>query len=255
MARPASPISDIDLCAYVDDQLETARRLEVEDYLSRNPEAAAAVMSDLRDRNVIRMLLGGPVAVQPEATALARQLDMKLSAGRARRLLSRASFAALVVLCLVLAHDELGEAFTPANAAELPGFADEALDTHDAAQVRQAIPTEAKDVSLDTAALRHSANIVFPRPSKDWRVLDARVVPSDEGPGLQISFDHGQGLPVTFFAVRMRDNVTFEPITARRGKESVTYWRRGQFGYALAGELAPTELERLARDMADNPPD
>lgn len=254
MAQRADPISDIDLCAYVDGQLEVARRLEVEDHLARHPEAAAAVMSDLRDRNAINLLLGGPTPVPPEATTLARRLDLRLFQTPLRRLLPRFSIAALALVCLLLAQDEIGELSAPANAAELPVFADEALDTHSAAILRQALPTETKDLSLDTKAIRQAARIVVPQLSRDWRILDARVVPSDKGPGIQISFDRGEGLPVTFFAVRMPDDVSFAPITSQRGNEAVSYWRNGIYGYALAGDLHPSDLERLARDLADNPP-
>jgi anti-sigma factor RsiW len=44
------PVTDADLDAYVDDQLDVARRIEVEAFLSARPEAAARVMSDLRTR-------------------------------------------------------------------------------------------------------------------------------------------------------------------------------------------------------------
>jgi anti-sigma factor RsiW len=78
-------------------------------------------------------------------------------------------------------------------------------------------------------------------------------VPSDEGPGVQISFDSGEGVPITFFAVRMDDHVSSRPVSAQRDGEAVAYWRRGPYGYALAGDLAPSDLARLALDMADNP--
>ena len=41
------PITEDDLHAYVDDQLDATRRIEVEEHLAHNPEAAARVMADL----------------------------------------------------------------------------------------------------------------------------------------------------------------------------------------------------------------
>jgi anti-sigma factor RsiW len=252
MERQADPVSEVDLCAYVDGQLDVARRHDVEDYLSSNPAAAADLMSDLRNRSAMQLAFKDRTVARADAVARARQLDRKLRVRRMARLVPRASIALLAAACLWLAQDEVGDALAPAALA-LPTFADEALDTHSTARLRQTIVTEAKDQSVDTAAIRHVARIVFPQPSREWRILDARLVPSDEGPGVQISFDSGEGTPVTFFAVRTRDPASSSPVTAQREGGTVAYWRRGQFGYALAAELAPADLARLARDMADNP--
>lgn len=252
MTRQADPVSEVDLCAYVDGQLDAGRRLAVEDYLSRNPAAAAELMSDLRNRSAMRLALDVPASVRTDAVALARRLDRKMRVGRIARLAPRASIALLAIVCLWLAHDDMDDVLAPAALA-LPTFADEALDTHSTARLRQTIVTEAKDRSVDTAAIRRTAGIVFPQLSREWRILDARLVPSDDGPGVQISFDTGAGDPITFFAVQTRDRASSLPVTSQHDGGTVAYWRRGQFGYALAAELAPADLARLARDLADNP--
>ena len=41
------PITETDLHAFIDGQLDVARRIEVEDYLAKHPDAAARVMADL----------------------------------------------------------------------------------------------------------------------------------------------------------------------------------------------------------------
>ena len=48
----SDPITEADLLAYIDDQLDPARRIEVEEYLARDPDAAARVMADLSDREL-----------------------------------------------------------------------------------------------------------------------------------------------------------------------------------------------------------
>ena len=52
-------VTDADLDAYVDDQLDASRCIEVEAYLSNKPDAAARVMSDLRTRDELRLALAG----------------------------------------------------------------------------------------------------------------------------------------------------------------------------------------------------
>ena len=46
MSALVDPVTDADLDAYVDDQLDVTRRIEVEAFLSTRPEAAARVMSE-----------------------------------------------------------------------------------------------------------------------------------------------------------------------------------------------------------------
>ncbi len=54
MSELTRPIGDNDFHAYVDDQLEAGRRLEVERYLDQHPEAAARVSAYQLQRDAIR---------------------------------------------------------------------------------------------------------------------------------------------------------------------------------------------------------
>ena len=60
--RCLTPSPKADLLAYVDDQLDPARRIEVEEHLAHDPEAAARVMADLKDRDTLRLLHAAPSA-------------------------------------------------------------------------------------------------------------------------------------------------------------------------------------------------
>src|SRR5919107_4471769 len=96
MDRPA--VSDTDLQAYIDGQLEPARRVEVEAHLATRPERAAEVMEGLRLRDELRLFLGEegwPPA--PETTALGERLARAL---RLRALVPRFR-AGLAAACLV----------------------------------------------------------------------------------------------------------------------------------------------------------
>lgn len=64
------PILASDLDAYVDDQLDVSRRIEVEAYLSEHPESAAQVMADLRF--AVSSGWRSPMARQPAAMRHAR---------------------------------------------------------------------------------------------------------------------------------------------------------------------------------------
>lgn len=249
MADPTDPVTEADLCAYVDGELDIRRKMEVADYLSHNPSAAAAVMADLHIRDAMRLAEIADRPPRSDVVASARQLDRRISRARIGQILPRASMAAMIALCAYLAQDEISEFL----AAAVPSFVDEAIDTHMAARLRETMPATIKDPVLDRAAIRRAMKITFPTPSQDWRILDNRVVPSDDGPGLEISLDAGSGKPVTFFAVPTRDEAPSTPEVIQVNGASVAYWRAGDTGYALAGDLDLHELNRLAEDLADNP--
>ena len=90
------PITPADLHAFVDDQLDIARRIEVEDHLSRHPDAAARVMADMRTRDALGLAFGARSANPPSMPVMdaARRLERGLAwrrisahvqrAGRAR---------------------------------------------------------------------------------------------------------------------------------------------------------------------------
>src|SRR4051812_9508923 len=64
-ARMTDPITETDIHAFIDGQLDVARRIEVEDYLARHPEVAARVMADMRARDALALAFGGGAAPPP----------------------------------------------------------------------------------------------------------------------------------------------------------------------------------------------
>src|SRR3954454_4090613 len=93
MSEPTKPepISELDLMAYVDDQLDPERRIAVEDHLSRHPVLAAQVMDDLRRRDELRLDLNDAAVAMPNhrlelpAERLARRLSFRMALHRNRR--------------------------------------------------------------------------------------------------------------------------------------------------------------------------
>ncbi len=61
-------ITELDLGAYVDDQLDARRRVDVEAWLASRPEDAARVKADLRTRDELRLALALPSASGSPAT-------------------------------------------------------------------------------------------------------------------------------------------------------------------------------------------
>src|SRR5687767_8828427 len=100
------PISELDLMAYVDDQIGPGRRIEVEEYLARHPAMAARVMDDLRLRDELRLALTRVVTeiqAQP-TTSLVRRLEWRLTMRLVVRRLRPAAAACMLLAGGWLAH-------------------------------------------------------------------------------------------------------------------------------------------------------
>lgn len=59
MSEPGPPVSEEDLHAYVDGQLEPGRRSAVEEHLRTHPDAAARVAADVSQRSALRAAFAG----------------------------------------------------------------------------------------------------------------------------------------------------------------------------------------------------
>src|SRR3954452_13668335 len=99
------PITETDLHAFVDGQLEVTRRIEVEDYLAGHPEVAALVMADLRTRDALALAFGGLPSRPPERVMeAARRLERGLIWRRIGLRLQRAAAVAFLLGAGWLAH-------------------------------------------------------------------------------------------------------------------------------------------------------
>ena len=128
------PISELDLMAYVDDQLDPERRIAVEDHLSRHPVLAAQIMDDLRRRDELRLALTEAASAMSNhrlelpAERLGRRLSFRMALHRNRRAIA----ASILVGAGWFAHAMFGGlGADPASAAHiLPVYADEAVAAH-----------------------------------------------------------------------------------------------------------------------------
>src|SRR5919202_1224225 len=93
------PITETDIHAFIDGQLDTARRMEVEDYLAGRPEVAVRVMADMRARDALVLAFGaGPAPRPPERVMdAARRLERGLVWRRIGLRLQRAAAVVFLV--------------------------------------------------------------------------------------------------------------------------------------------------------------
>ncbi|MGO4571671.1 anti-sigma factor family protein [Microvirga sp. 2TAF3] len=248
----ADPITETDLLGYVDDQIEAARRIEVESYLARNPEVAARVMADLKDRDALRLAFAGGLPRPSEsmfgaAHRLERALAWRETGLRLRRV---AAVVALVGIGWV-AHAQIGLGITDSEASpKPPAFVEDARHSHETALLRARMASQSEAAGYDPAEILTATGIQLPALPDEWQVRDAQVFPSRDGHSIEIAIDAGDLGRVSLFAAHVPTFDVITPTLARFDGAKAVYWQTGPLAYALTGSGSDKAIERAATRLA-----
>ncbi|RWG71980.1 anti-sigma factor [Mesorhizobium sp.] len=251
MTAIVDPVTDADLDAYVDDQLDVARRIEVEAFLSARPEVAARVMSDLRTRDELRVALAGPGAMaRPATTDAARRLERVLARDRAFSVLQRA--AAVLVAAGWLANGVFGPIAVSKVVASTqpPAYVEEAVSAHRTTLVRETMPSQAEAPNYNADEIRAATAIVMPSLPDDWRIRDVQIYPSRFGPSVEMALETKDLGLVSLFAIRPGTFDVVKPTVAPLGDISSAYFQIGEVAYAVVGQGDAGDLDRAAEKLA-----
>ena len=247
------PITAADLHAFVDDQLEVARRMEVEDHLARHPEIGARVMVDLRARDALGLAFGGRPAGRRSLQVMdaARRLERGLVWRRIGLRLRRAAAVMLLVGAGWLAHAQVGlfEIADTEASPTPPEFVEDARHSHHTALIRARMISQREAVDYDPAEILAQTGIVLPELPRDWRVMDAQVFPSRLGHSVELALDTNALGRVSIFAARTPSFRVIAPTLARSPEGSTVYWQSGELVYALTGSISEAALEKAAAQL------
>lgn len=245
------PVTDADLDAYVDDQLDVARRIEVEAFLSARPETAARVMSDLRTRDELRVALAGSKGMARPATAdAARRLERGLARGRVLGVLQRAAAVAVFVAAGWLANGMLGPVTQVVASTQPPAYLEEAIRAHRTTLMREAMSSQTEAPNYDSDEIRAATAIVMPSLPKDWKVRDVQVYPSQFGPSVEMIVEAGELGLISLFAIRPGTFDVVRPAVAPSGDISSAYFQIGDVAYAIVARSDVRDLDRAAETLA-----
>jgi anti-sigma factor RsiW len=249
--KMVDPIIDTDLDAYVDGELDVARRIEVESYLSENPAIAAKVMADLSIRGELRLALAGEVpAGRAETREAARRLERGLSYGRVLGTIQRIAAVAVLVTAGWVAHSPLG-AFTATEvvaSTRPPAFVEDAARAYRTTEVReQAEPGASTAYNPDE--IRAATGIVLPDLPQDWVVSDAQIYPSEFGPSVELAIAK-KGERLSLFAVRPGSFSVEKVSHVSLDGVQATYWRIGEVAYVLIADGKSSNLDSEAGQLA-----
>jgi anti-sigma factor RsiW len=254
MTAPIDPVSDTELDAYVDGELDLARRIAVEDYLARNPAAAARVMADLCIRDELRLALPPPARPARAGIAdAARRLERGLAFGRIVTVARRLAAVAALVAIGWFAHDEVSPlAVTASVASSTPAFVDDAVMSHRTALVRSGLHAHAPAHDYDIGRIRAQTGIVMPQLPQGWQVLDLQVLSSKFGPSIETAVAADDLGTVSLFAVRPGSFGVTMPAVTVKDREAVAYWQVGETAYALTGAADGRAIGRVADRLAQS---
>lgn len=253
MTALRDPITDADLDAYVDEQLDVSRRIEVEAHLSTRPETAARVMADLRNRDELRLALAEPVAGTRSATTeAARRLERGLVRDRVAGVTRRAASIAALVGIGWLAHASVEPmAVTPVVASTPPpAYVKEAVRAHRTSLVRAAMPSQPEVPGYDPEDLRAGTAIVMPTLPSGWLVTDVQVYPSRFGPSVEMAIRAESLGTLSLFAVRPGTFDVVPTTVVALPDATAAYFQIGDVAYALVAGADASDLEQSAESLA-----
>jgi anti-sigma factor RsiW len=247
------PITQGDFDAYVDDQLDGARRIEVAGYLSEHPDDAARVMADLRGRDELRLALSAPLTVPGLASAQAAE-RLQRSLGR-RQIFHRLQRVAAVVLLVGLgwlAHAGFGPLVVSEVVASqpAPAYVEDAVMAHRTSLVRAAMPSQPGKGRYDPAEIRAATAIVMPKLPAGWKVKDVQLFPSTFGPSIELEIGSEKEGALSLFAVRPGSFDVVKPRVVGVGDMSAAYFQIGEVAYALVADGGAADLDKAANQLA-----
>jgi anti-sigma factor RsiW len=245
------PISEDDLQGYVDQVLEAARRAEVEDYLSNNPDEARRVERYRTQRAALRAALA-PIAAEPlpPELNLARMIE---SHRRPRREWMRWAAAAAVFLCIGGAAGWSMRGVTERGTHGIVALAGEAADSYKVYAPDRVRPVEMNESDraglIRWASERLGRQVSVPDLSASgYRFLGGRLVATAHGPAVLFMYDDPRGTRLVLFSREMDvDRDTPMSQHARDGLEGVAWSNQG-VGYTLVGPSS-SQLRPLADEV------
>ena len=156
-------ITEIDLQAYVDDELPPTHRIAVESYLCRHPAQAIRVMTDLRARDELRLALAdSPCRLRVTTTDAAERLEMGLSRDRTLRRVRWVAVAAILAASGWFAHAEIGPLWVSKVIASAlpPTHVADAIMARRTTLIRAAVHSQPRHTTRPRSARRRNRHAV-----------------------------------------------------------------------------------------------
>ena len=238
-------VQEGDLHAYVDGSLDAARRLEVEAWLAAHPADAERVQAWASQNQSLHAAFD---------TVLNEPLPIDLVRS-ARRQPRRAPLKAVAAALAMVASGLIG--YGIGQQTDQPVAAPQLL-ARDAAIAHAVFsPEERHPVEVDAAHADHLVKWLSKRvgtqlkapdfSAEGFELLGGRLLSGESGPVAQFMYQDASERRVTLYV--RRDVAENREVAFRHATENgveVFYWIDHDFGYALSGEIAHKDIQKLA---------
>lgn len=256
MNNPDAPISEYELHAYADGQLDERNRERVEAWLSDNPTDAARVRDWQKQNADLRAMFSGYGTTRPDDAGLLMRAGQANPAPRPGSLIKRAMAiaAALLIFASGIALGRLAPEFggreAQAVADLLPGQAKSAYLIY-ASDVRHPIEVGADQHEHLVTWLGKRLGTPLTTPDLSavgFRLIGGRLVPVSSEPGALLMYEDASGRRVSVLIGRNEENRTTSFRIASEGNLETFYWIDGPLGYAVTGEISRSEMQAIANE-------
>lgn len=271
------PIDDEALSAWLDGELDEARRAQVEAWLREHPEDAARVRLWAADAQALRARLE-PVLAEPVPARLEQRVWRRAPAG-APWLRWAAAVALLVTGALLgatlswqLQRQQAARLAAVPAAAAVQGWVQRAAVAHSVyvPEVRHPVEVKAQEEHLARWLTRRLDRPVklFDLRAQGFELVGGRLLPDASGPSAQLMYqaigDVPAGAPpqrVTVYLRKPEDDTPAAFAYEQRGELGMFYWVEGArgarpaCGYAIVGALPRERLLALAEAIERQMPD
>jgi len=236
MTEHDNPVTEQDLHAYVDGQLDTARLAEVEAYLVQNPDAAEKVKEYQAYNQGLHTLFNSALQ-EPVPDALKNRPSRR---GMQSPYMQVAAMVSALVIGSVfgwITRGNMEAMVQPTLTMVNDAFASHAVYTPEVRHPVE-VTSDQEQHLISWLSKRINANVRAPALNVlGYELLGGRLLTSEGEPAAQFMYENTQGQRLTLF-VRHRKNSESQTAFryASRGKEQGFYWIDGDLGYALIGE-------------------
>ncbi len=238
-----SSISETDLHAYVDGQLDPSRRADVEAYLAAHPEAAEKVQLLRLQMQALHetydQVLNEPIPLRLNGVMRASDWPRGIAAG-------------VAWLACGLAAGWFSHATLMPDTSSTNAFARNALAAHVLYTVEKRhpveVPAEQEAHLVAWLSKRLDAPIQAPDlQAEGFSLLGGRLLPGDDAPLAQLMYQaqNGERLTLTVKRALQNNNETGFKVM-EQGGSSVFYWIDRDYGYALSGSIGRNRLLEVA---------
>jgi anti-sigma factor RsiW len=254
VSTPSPWISEAELHAHLDGELDAERCATVEAFLAANPEEAARARSLRRQTRMIARAYG-TLLERPLSPALATAALAPLHrSGRRWRRLAAAAAVALLLLASGVGSGWWLRERSMLAAPEASLLAD-AVSAHTLYTAEVHHPVEVGADEQDHLLTWLSRRLGLPLSAPDltgagFELVGGRLLPAPHGPAAQLMYQDTSGRRLTLY-VRPSDDPTSETAFrfAREGPLTALYWRDRGGAWALLGELPRDDLLSLAHQV------